>query len=296
MSDAPLRINTEDWVRNGRFNATLHLQRQVAETILYAISTSEHLKHDFFLKGGSLMGLAYNSPRQTNDIDLTSTWIPSQKRIAELERVLLSGMRTAAASLGYDQLIFKVHSIKPEVMPLVDDKRTWPTLAFRIGYAKRGGNQEQRLANGKANNAIKIDITFSEPIGSLQILEMTDGKRILAYDLVWLVAEKYRAILQQPIRNRARRQDVYDINLLLLGQPKLADSKDELLATFLSSCEFRNILPTRFSLDDERIKKMSAADWNSLEKEIDPLPDFNECYERVAGFYRSLPWIAASPN
>ena len=47
------------------------------------------------------------------------------------------------------------------------------------------------------------------------VIDLGDGLEIEASTLVDLVAEKFRAMIQQPIRNRYRRQDAYDLYCLL---------------------------------------------------------------------------------
>ena len=47
-------------------------QRQTIEITLNAIAIAAPLDRRMLLKGGILMGLAYDSPRQTTDIDLTA--------------------------------------------------------------------------------------------------------------------------------------------------------------------------------------------------------------------------------
>ena len=51
-----------------------------------------------------------------------------------------------------------------------------------------------------------------------------------------------RALLQQPIRERQRRQDVYDLNLLIRGIKLLgAAEKMQLLNLLIGSCKEREI-------------------------------------------------------
>jgi hypothetical protein len=292
MFEALLEIDTEAWIRGAKNNRMLHLARQASEVLLYAIANSIELKSDFYLKGGVLMGLGYNSPRQTNDLDFTSILVPSQDVLVKLKVDLEKNLKRSAEKLGYDQLVFRIHSLKPSEMPIHLDETTWPTIEIKVGFALRNGRQHQKLDSGVSNSVIKMDVTFSEPAGKIQILELKNGSRLLAYSLSWLVAEKYRAILQQPIRKRNRRQDVYDINLLLQHPGINESQKPELLQALFDSCKARNILPHRNSLDDEEVKSMAGADWNSLKLEVNEIPDFDECYHNVASFYRDLPWAS----
>ncbi len=72
--------------------------------------------------------------------------------------------------------------------------------------AKRSTPQETSLKRGQPTNIIvEIDISFNEPsLKQVQILRLTGEHDLLAYSLVDLIAEKYRAILQQIPRQRRR--------------------------------------------------------------------------------------------
>lgn len=140
------------------------------------------------------------------------------------------------------------------------------------------------------SSVIDVDISFNEPLNHVQVLRLTGGRELRAYGLIDLVAEKYRALLQQIPRNRYRRQDVYDLDILI--REVLADgvASGDILEALLEKSSARHIVPARLSLDDDEIKLRAGRDWNTMELELDELPDFEECYERVAAFYRSLPW------
>ena len=59
------------------------------------------------------MGLAYESPRQTTDIDLTTALAPDDDVGERVRNLLDSTFRRAAAALGYADLIVKTHSVYP---------------------------------------------------------------------------------------------------------------------------------------------------------------------------------------
>ena len=73
MSDPIFKINVAEWVASAKADPVAYQQRQTVEIILNAIAMTPPLNAKMFLKGGILMGLAYDSPRQTTDIDLTTT-------------------------------------------------------------------------------------------------------------------------------------------------------------------------------------------------------------------------------
>ena len=194
----------------------------------------------------------------------------------------------AAAKLGYIDLIVKVHSVSRRPKNFFVDAQ-FPALKLKVAFAERGTKQEAALCKGKAP-VIDIDISFNEPLSQIEILELTGGAELQAYSLLDLMAEKYRAMLQQKERNRNRRQDTYDLNRLIQANEFDKAFTNQLLASFLEKCHSRGIRPNETSLDDPEIKNRSGSEWDSMELEIGELPSFEECYERVAAFYRSLPW------
>jgi Nucleotidyl transferase AbiEii toxin, Type IV TA system len=85
-----------------------------------------------------------------------------------------------------------------------------------------------------------------------------------------LIAEKFRALLQQVVRNQHRqqkiyrRQDVYDIAHLVTRFPPDDGERSTILESFREKCAARGITPTADSLSDPRIAERARAEWNSL--------------------------------
>jgi Nucleotidyl transferase AbiEii toxin, Type IV TA system len=166
-------------------------------------------------------------------------------------------------------------------------------LILSIGYAPRSKPRElQRLLAGQAPTVVEIDYSYNEAVLDVEILRLTDGESLLAYSQLNLMAEKYRSLLQQPTRRRNRRQDVYDLALLLHGSNRLdASEQARLLACLLTSAKARDIEPDRQSLRDPAIRAMAAAGYDTLQPEIeDALAPFEAAYQTVQEFYEGLPW------
>jgi len=116
------------------------------------------------------------------------------------------------------------------------------------------------------------------------------GHTIHAYGFADLVAEKFRALLQQPLRKRNRRQDVYDL-AMLSARPASSSVKADILESLRRKSRARGIEPTPASMSDPEIKSRAGADYLSLQDEIPgPLPDFEIAFTTVLQFYHSLPW------
>ena len=259
MSDDAIEIDVAGWVERAKTDPTAYGQRQAAEITLNAIAMTAPLNEKLILKGGILMGLAYNSPRQTADIDLSAILVAEDNVDEMIKDLLDSAFPGAAAKLGYPDLILKVHSVKKQPKHIEIEDAEFPALKLKIAFAQRGTKQEQALREGKAPGIIDLDISFNEPLRQIQILELTE---LLAYGLVDLIAEKYRAMLQQVERNRNRRQDVYDLDRLIVEHELNAEVRVQILDVFIEKCRSRHIEPTAASLQNPEVKARSGANWD----------------------------------
>ena len=293
MSEPVLEINVAEWVESAKADPVTYQQRQTVEITLNAIAMTAPLKGGMFLKGGILMGLVYDSPRQTADIDLTATLDPEANTGDKIRTLLDAMLPRAAAALGYADLFVKIHSVRPQPRAIFKDAN-FPALKLKIAAARRGTEQENALREDRAaGSIIDVDISFNEAsLQQIQVLELTGGQELLAYSLVDLIAEKYRAMLQQVPRNRSRRQDVYDLDLLIVRSEVDDMLRAQILEALIEKCRSRDLTPTRTSLEDPDIKQRSGAYWQTmqLELELGELPDFEGCFARVLKFYRTLPW------
>ena len=292
MSEPPHPVDVAAWVARAAQDPIAHRQRQAVEIILNAIAMTGPLNTELFLKGGILLGLAYGSPRQTTDIDLSATFAADDDIGRRMGTMLDSTFPRTAARLGYADLVLRTQSAKGLPNHMFPEAE-FPALKLKIAYALRGTNEERALNEGTASSVIDVDISFNEPLNHVQLLALTGGQELYAYGVVDLVAEKYRALLQQIPRNRYRRQDVYDLDVLLPCIQVDGIDPADVLEALLEKCRARRLEPSRRSLDNTEIRNRASRDWDTMELELDDLPDFEECYERVATYYRWLPWDGA---
>ena len=289
MSDQALKVNVAEWVRRAEADPDAYQQRQTVEITLNAIAMAAPLNVEMFLKGGILMGLAYDSPRQTTDIDLTTAVTPDRDAAERIRKLLDIMLPRAAAALGHANLIVGVHSVKTQPKTKFTSAK-FPALKLKIASTKRHTTQEKALLKGMPHVVISADISFNEPLLQIQVLELTGGRELRAYGLVDLIAEKYRAMLQQVSRRRQRPQDVYDLDRLISGIEIDNVLEAQVFEALITKCKARQIKLTRTSLDVPEIKRRAGSAWRLIELEIGKIPDFEDCFARVSRFYRSLPW------
>lgn len=283
-------VDVRAWVESARANPVQYRDRQVTEILLTAIGLAPSLNTTLVLKGGAVMALAFKSNRVTGDVDFTSMAEPEgfADQIAEdLNDVLPQ----TAIRLGYLNLLCRVQTVKKLPRPLNFEQFNFPALLIRIGSAVRGTSEENRLQAGKAARVLDIEISFRDQVHAFQELNLTRfGVAVRAFTLHEIIAEKLRALLQQPIRNRNRRQDVYDIAYLIETNKLTDEDRHIILATLIEKCRTRGIEVSKNSIDNPEVRKRAEVEWNTLALELGELPPFEERFAMMRELFMSLPW------
>lgn len=263
--------------------------REAVHLVLTAISASTALRSTMVMKGGMLMAIRYNSTRFTKDADFSTLekYVPGAENqlLVELDQQL----EIANDHLSYDTMCRRQ---KTEIRPARPDAN-FPTLSLSIGYGQRSKPADRaKLKNGQASTVVQIDYSYNEAVYDVEILEIVEGKGLHAYSFLNLIAEKMRSLLQQPIRRRTRRQDVYDLNLLIDVEKSMTeDERLNLLRYFNASCKAREIIPNQQSFRDPKVQSMASEGYQDLAPEITgELPSFDVAYKKLQTFYENLPW------
>ncbi len=266
--------------------------REAVHIILTAIGQSTALRTKMIMKGGMLMALRYESSRFTKDADFSTREHYVQGNETELISELDAQLALATAELPYDT---SCRIQRSKLKPAGADK-TFPTLSLSIGYApKSNARAISRLLSKQSSTIVEIDYSYNESVLDVEVLQLVDGVELRAYSLVNLMAEKYRSLLQQTIRNRNRRQDIYDLALLINHINHWTQHERAMLKSLIvASAESKGIQAQSDSMTDPRIMEMAARGYEDMAAEVDgPLPVFNDIYQKVLKFYEGLPWSNA---
>lgn len=282
-----MKIDIVAWVESSDTVSTRNF-RAAAHTTLLAISQTPFLQNHMVMKGGVLLAIKFKSSRFTKDVDFSSPVMFSSFDVERFLRDLGIGLLTAVEELPYG-LDCKIQS--HEVRPSREDA-TFQTLRTRIGYALKGTSQHKKLLYGLCPDILKIDFSFNEYNLKIETINFADGNNLKTYSLVDLVAEKYRAMIQQKFRNRTRRQDAYDIYWLLTnGYLEDTSLTSLILESLISKAASRGIPVDKHSLRDEEIRRRCELEYHTLAQEIEgDLPNFDEVYNLIQEYYESLPW------
>ena len=281
------KIAIREWVAQ---NPDYGPFRQAVHTILTAVSGTPALQTAMVMKGGVLLALRYRSQRHTADIDFSTDIRLRDFDLVAFRGVLEQSLTDAVEQLGYG-LDCRVQRCK-QSPPRAD--ATFPTIQVSLGYAyKDDRSAHKRLLTGRVATTIRLDDSLNEPVGETDLFELEEGHVIRTYSLVEMVAEKLRALLQQEVRNRVRRQDIYDRHYLLSEHPFRNEplTRARILERLIAKARARDLEVSSGAMANPEIIRRSRAEYKNLASEIEgELPDFDPVYGVVEAFYRSLPW------
>ncbi len=268
--------------------------REAVHTILYAISHSQAISTHMIMKGAILLAIRYECMRYTTDIDFSTGTTVQEFDADQFTSDFSDSLILASEDLDYG-LDCRIQSwaFKPP-----QPEATFPTMKIKVGYAyKHDTRSHKRLLASNCSTVVEIDYSFNEATYSVEEIALANGGVLLAYSFTDLVAEKFRAILQQPLRNRTRRQDVYDLYCLLHHHALTTKhEKLKILDALVKKAAARNVTAHRDAMKNTEVIRRSKQEYHTLQADIvDDLPDFDEAYRYVQSFYESLPWDEAAP-
>ena len=281
------KFNITSWVEADPEHLTF---RQAVHTVLTAISGTPYLQTSMIMKGGVLLALGYNSQRYTQDIDFSTSLKLAGFNCAEFRKRMDEGLVYAIEDLGYG-LDCRIQGI--EQKPSREDA-TFPTIITKVGYAYKGeANAHKRLMAGQSTRIIKLDYSLNEPVGTVDFFELEEGNVIRTYGIVELIAEKFRALLQQQERKRVRGQDLYDLYHIFTTCPLVDNQiiKAQVLQRLIEKSSDRNLSISSESMSDPSIMKRTQEGYDKLYSDIEgELLPFDVIYESIERSFRALPW------
>lgn len=258
MSEAddalPVSADTiSEWCRQRNIPIHEGRQRFMEFVILVCISNDRTLSSGLVFKGGNALRFVYQNPRSTIDLDFTVVADDIPDNDDDLRQLFNQSLRWAERRYNVKA---KCQSIQRKP-PL----GTRPTYGVRIGYQFQTDRYFFSFEDRNVSTVIPLEISFFDLVceDTRYTPEQTLGSTVRVCTLVDIVAEKLRALLQQPIRNRYRWQDVYDLARIYREfQGNLDFTK--ISEFFCLKCEIRDITPIRSSFD-ETVRKMAKRDY-----------------------------------
>lgn len=251
--------------------------------ILEAIAFSPARNHLVF-KGGNALRFVYHNRRSTVDLDFTAMdGFPDQEQ--PIRKLLDHAMRLGSERFGVKA---KVQRVKRN--PPGSDKH-YPTYEVTIGYQFPGDRHFSDFwdSTKPLPTVVDLEISINDVVCAELAVQLDPGREstIRVCTLEDILAEKLRSLLQQRIRNRRRKQDVYDIATMLRAYSTVVNPariSDYLLRKTLA----RSIDPRKSQFDEE-IRSRAAFEYESLFD--DQIPDFipfDEAWAMVLSLVQKL--------
>lgn len=271
----------EAWATANRMNVAEAKFRFVQFGVLQAVAGSRILSRDLVFKGGNALDFVWQPNRSTIDLDFSShDSTLTGERITELLTASLRGVSNATG-VGY-----RVQRMKQQPP---GDNRDFITFGGSVGYALPGDRRNHELLAKKLSSkaSVPIEISLNEPICGAASVDVQSANPLSVCQLEDIVAEKLRALLQQPIRNRTRPQDVLDI-AVVLREKTVLDA--QLVAEFLiRKAAARQVPVSKLAFHEEEIRSRSQSSYDGLKETTRTIfIAFDEAFAAILAFVDHL--------
>jgi predicted nucleotidyltransferase component of viral defense system len=277
-------LNT--WAQQNSVGIQDARERFVQYSILLAIAENQTLSTNLIMKGGVALDFVWRPYRSTSDIDFSvNPDFPVDDISAErLTEWLSSGFRQSELHTG---VLLAINGIDRQ--PPGPDK-TFVTFQARVTFALpdeiKIRNQIQSGQYGR--RVVKLDISINEPVCGFTEHQFGLEGLLLISSIEDIVAEKLRAILQQPIRNRSRSRDILDIANLVSSTS--APNSDQVGEFLLAKAKARNVPVSKEHFRTPEIRDYSQRDYAVLKPTVrSSYLEFEDAFSRVLAFVDTLP-------
>ena len=249
--------------------------------VLQAITASKALSSILVFKGGNALDFVWQPNRSTKDLDFSAR--ESELGVEQIRELLASSLQRAGRETDITYRVQRVKQNPPGA------NKTFITYDMTVGYALPDDlRSRQKIEHGEnVSPVVPIEISLNEPICAVVDIDIDSTHPLQVSTLEDIVAEKLRALLQQPIRNRSRRQDLLDIAVTLRGYPEL--NRTEVAEYLLRKAAARNVSVSRAAFRQEEVKTRAAQGYNELAATTRNLfIPFEEAYVEVMAFVDQL--------
>ncbi len=218
-------------------------KRFMQYVVLESIASAPGLAHSIAFKGGNALRFVYGNRRSTLDLDFTADG-PFPDDAEQIRARLDEALRSALPRYRVKARCQRLRRNPP------GHDKVRPTYDISVGYLLPGDRQYNNFEEQKSvASTIDVEISINEVVCEAVLHRLTPaGPELRVCALEDIVAEKLRALLQQPIRRRSRPQDVYDIASIIR---RLGDGLDlaKVALYLIRKAEARDIRPRKSGFD-----------------------------------------------
>ncbi|MGC9969237.1 MAG: nucleotidyl transferase AbiEii/AbiGii toxin family protein [Bryobacteraceae bacterium] len=250
--------------------------------VLQAVADSRTLSQVLAFKGGNALDFVWQPNRSTRDLDFSSR--DSTLTAERLRTFLTPSLERVSRSTA---VLYRVQRM--EQQPPGPD-RSFITFEGTIGYALPEDRRNRQLIqqNKSSRVTVPLDVSLNEPICGTVEVNIASSNLLQVCQLEDIVAEKLRELLQQPLRNRRRPQDVLDICVAVQENP---DLDLNLTAEFLlEKARARDVPVSRAAFHQEEIRSRAFDGYNELrETTRNAFVEFEEAFSIVLSLVDRMP-------
>ena len=277
-----------EWAASNRMTVAVAKFRFAQYGILQAVADSRTLSQVLAFKGGNALDFVWQPNRSTRDLDFSSR--DSTLTAERLRNFLTPSLQRVSRSIG---VLYRVQRIEQQPP---GPNRSFITFEGTIGYAlpDERRNRELIQQDKSSNAAVPLDVSLNEPICRIVEVDIASSNPLQVCQLEDIVAEKLRALLQQPRRNRHRPQDVLDVCVAVQENP---DLDLNLTAEFLvEKAKAREVSVSRAAFHQEEIRSRALEGYNELrETTRNAFIEFEEAFSIVLSLVDGMPLADRTP-
>ncbi len=247
----------DKWCHDSGFPRVEGRRRFVSIVTLRCLGADSILGDGLAFKGGNALRFGYDSPRSTLDLDFTVDGDGILDDADWLRKRVNHALRQVEQRYTIRANCQRVRRNPPA------PRATRPTYEIKIGYQFPGDRYYAHFGSKPVSTTILLEVSFNDAVCETRGLKLSDDDwaEVRTCTLEDIIAEKLRAMLQQPLRNRLRPQDVYDVAHYWL-KPNAQLDPLKITRLFIRKCQKRDIEPRKSAFDEE-VRAHAATEYDA---------------------------------
>ena len=272
------------WCKSNRLPTRTGRLRFAQREVLRAIG-AHSVKALIHFKGGNALRIMYENPRGTIDLDFTAG--PS---VPDEAGWLRDQINDALRRMPPDRDI-KMRVQSTSRNPRKSDAN-FPTYQLNVGFCLRGERAFDRNyleTERHVNEVVELGISLNDLVCEFSERTVDDKtpETVNTCTIDDIMGEKLRSLLQQPVRNRNRPQDAFDLAKQWRDRHKQLDI-ERIKEYMVRKCEAREIRARRSAFDNI-IRDMACEGYERLREDTrDAFIEFDEAWALVVELVTAL--------
>lgn len=272
----------DTWRRKHGVTSAETRKRFVQYVLLESIAAAPKLATQLSFKGGNALRFVYGNRRSTLDLDFSAEGsFPDNGD--EIRNLIDHALATGCVRFGIKARCQSIRRNPPGA------NKTTPNYTIKVSYQFPGDPHFADLQKANVSTVVDVEISINDLVCEAKpyALAPQSVTRIRVCALEDIIAEKLRALLQQPIRKRNRQQDVYDIAHMLRVRSSELDRAN--IAKYLTAKARARGITARKSAFDDVVRQYAQVDYETLFSAVEPnFVPFDEAWNSVIALVSEL--------